>query len=373
MNTKHLIGKVAVVALAIGLMLPGAAQAYPKQGWYIGVGAGANFLQDNDVKIGATTNRIESDPGFLLNGSLGFGFESQFRPEFEIAYRRNEVDKTSGPGSGASTGNFNSIAFMGNLFYDFQTQSGLTPYLGAGIGAALLDADNAGRVFNSSLDNNRFEFAYQGIAGLAYELSERWDVTADYRYFATLDPYYKTPTGLRSDDAEHRNHTFLVGLRYVFGVEREVPVPVAINTQPRQVQVIPAPPVMMMQQQPMMMQQQMPAPPVVPETYIVFFDFDKSYLTNEAKETIQRAAEAFRAGGVARVQITGHTDTRGSTRYNQRLSDRRAKMVHGYMTSLGIPANEIITRGAGERELMVPTSNNVREAKNRRAEIMFMQ
>ena len=129
-----------------------------------------------------------------------------------------------------------------------------------------------------------------------------------------------------------------------------------------------------MQQQPMMMQQQvMPPPPVVPETYIVFFDFDKSYLTSEAKETIQRAAEAFRRGGVARVQITGHTDTRGSSRYNQRLSDRRAKMVQGYMVSLGIPREEIITRGAGERELMVPTSNNVREAKNRRAEIVFMQ
>ena len=125
----------------------------------------------------------------------------------------------------------------------------------------------------------------------------------------------------------------------------------------------------------MQQQQQMvaPPPPVVPETYIVFFDFDKSYLTNEAKETIQRAADAYRNGGVARVHITRHTDTRGSSKYNQRLSDRRAKMVQGYMASLGIPRNEIVTRGAGERELMVPTANNVREAKNRRAEIVFVQ
>ena len=196
MKTKHVIGKLAVLALAIGLILPGVAQAYPKQGWYLGVGAGANFLQDNDAKIGATTNRIESSPGFLLDSAIGFGFESQLRPEFEIAYRRNTVDKTSGTGSGVARGNMNSVAFMGNLFYDFQTQTGLTPYLGVGVGGALVGADDAGIVFSSTFDNQPFLFAYQGIAGFSYELSERWDITADYRYFATLDPDYKTRTGL---------------------------------------------------------------------------------------------------------------------------------------------------------------------------------
>lgn len=372
---NKLTGKIAILVFGFALFLPTLVHAYPKQGWYIGAGAGVNFLQDNDVKIGATTNRIETNPGFLLNGSVGFGFESQLRPEFEIAYRRNTVDKNSGTGAGTATGNFNSLAFMGNLYYDFQTQSGLTPYLGVGIGGALVGADDAGRVFNGAvLTNQPFEFAYQGIAGLAYELSERWDATADYRYFATLDPDYKTNTGLTSSEAEYRNHSFLIGLRYVFGVEREVPAPVPFHAVPRQVTVVPAQAPVMMQPQPMMAQPQVPPPPpVVPETYIVFFDFDKSYLTSEAKQTIQRAADAYRAGGVARVQITGHTDTRGSSKYNQRLSERRAKMVQGYMVSLGIPRNEIMTRGAGERELMIPTANNVREAKNRRAEIVFIQ
>ena len=377
MKTNNVIGKLAAAALVAALFIPGSAQAYPKQGWYIGAGAGVNFLQDNDAKIGATTNRIEADPGLLLDGSVGFGFENQFRPEFEIAYRRNTVDKVSGAGAGTPTGNFDSVAFMGNLFYDFQTQSGVTPYLGAGIGGVFIGANNAGRVFGGNLFNNQpFEFAYQGIAGLSYELSERWDLTADYRYFATVDPEYKTAVGgFKTNEAEYRNHTFLLGLRYVFGIEREVPTPVMMRTQPRAVTVVPAQQMMMIQQpQPMMVQQQVPPPPpVVPETYIVFFDFDKTYLTAEAKDTINRAADAFRRGGVARVQVTGHTDTRGSTRYNKRLSDRRAAMVQGYMVSLGIPRDEITTRGAGENELMVPTANNVREAKNRRAEIVLVQ
>src|SRR5262249_36871112 len=120
---------------------------------------------------------------------------------------------------------------------------------------------------------------------------------------------------------------------------------------------------------------QMPPPPMaaVPETYIVFFDFDKYYLTSEAKETLQRAADAFRAGGVARVEVTGHTDTSGSNRYNKRLWERRGRVVKESLVALGIPGHEISTRGAGETELMVPTGNNVREAKNRRAEIIMRQ
>ena len=136
-----------------------------------------------------------------------------------------------------------------------------------------------------------------------------------------------------------------------------------------------APPPMMMQPMapppPPMVQAYAPPPPMVPETYIVFFDFDKYYLTPEAKETLSRAAEAFKAGGNAHVEVTGHTDTSGSYRYNKRLSERRARTVKEYMVALGIPANEIGTRGAGEAEPMVSTGNNVREAKNRRAEVVM--
>ena len=183
MKTKHFIAALALVA---ALFSAGSANAYPKQGWYVGLGAGANFLQNIDVTSKAVTNRLESDPGFLLDGSVGYGFESQLRPEFEIAYRRNSVGKATGTGAGAASGSFNSTAFMGNLMYDFQTQTGLTPYIGAGVGGAFVGANDAGQVLGGNLLNNQpFEFAYQGIAGLSYELSERLDVTADYRLSVT--------------------------------------------------------------------------------------------------------------------------------------------------------------------------------------------
>lgn len=366
--------KFLPLALVAALAVPGIAQAYPKQGWYVGVGGGLGIQQDSDAKIAGTKDTLEFQPGFVLSGSVGYGFENQLRPEIEVNYRKNNVDKATGTGSGTATGNYNAIGFMGNLFYDFDTRTGLTPYIGGGVGGALVGADNAGTVVGTSLDTREFQFAYQGIIGFAYELSERWDVTADYRYFSTLEPEFKTKTaGVTADDTSYHNHAFLLGLRYVFGVPRVLPEPVSMRAAPRPVTVVPAAPPMMQPLAPRPMVQAPPpvVAPVVPETYIVFFDFDKYYLTSQAKETIQRAADAYKRGGSARVEISGHTDTRGKPTYNQRLSQRRAQQVKTYMAALGVPAGDIVTRAMGERELMVPTANNVREAKNRRAEIVL--
>src|SRR5262249_54036613 len=141
---KHAL---AAAALAAILFVPGFAHAYPKQGWYLGMGAGLGLQEDSDVSSAGVTDTLGFCPGYTLSGSVGFGFETQLRPEFEINYRRNNVDKTSGPGSSGHTGNFNELGFMGNLFYDFDTHTGLTPYIGVGLGGAITRAHDAGSVF----------------------------------------------------------------------------------------------------------------------------------------------------------------------------------------------------------------------------------
>ncbi len=359
-----------VAAAAIMLALPGTAEAYPKQGWYTGVAGGVGILEDSDATFGGITNKFEFKPGFAISGSVGYGFENQLRPEFEIAYRRNVVDQISGVGAGSGTGNFNTLAFMGNLLYDFNLHNGLTPYIGGGLGLGLVGADGAGNFIGGQLDSEKPRLAYQGIVGVSYEIYERLDFTADYRYFGTMEPEFNTRTGITVDDTSFTDHTFMVGLRYIYGVPKQLPAPVAMRTAPRMVNVVQAP---MLPPPPVVQAPPPPPVPAVPETYIVFFDFDKYYLTSEAKETLQRAADAFKRGGVARVEVTGHTDTMGSNRYNQRLSERRARVTREYMVSLGVPNGEINTRGAGESELMVPTGNQVREARNRRAEIILRQ
>jgi len=112
-----------------------------------------------------------------------------------------------------------------------------------------------------------------------------------------------------------------------------------------------------------------PAPPPAIRRFVVFFDFDKSNLTAEAKDVVARAVTTAKETGMVRVVITGHTDTVGSQRYNQALSERRAGAVRMELVRLGLEARDINAIGANFSEPLVATGPGVREPQNRRAVI----
>jgi outer membrane protein OmpA-like peptidoglycan-associated protein len=101
----------------------------------------------------------------------------------------------------------------------------------------------------------------------------------------------------------------------------------------------------------------------------VFFDFDKSNLTDEAESTVTQAVAAAKTLGSVRIMVTGHTDTMGSDKYNQALSIRRATAVKDEMVKQGLTTDSIAIEGKSFHDPMVPTGPNVREPKNRRAVI----
>src|SRR5262245_17649309 len=117
-----------------------------------------------------------------------------------------------------------------------------------------------------------------------------------------------------------------------------------------------------------------PAPPPAvrqpaQQMFVVFFDFDKSDLTEEARAIVREAVSAARQKEQVRVVVTGHTDTVGSRAYNQRLSERRALAVKSEMVRGGLAENEITTVGRNFSDPLVPTGPGVREPQNRRAVI----
>lgn len=115
-----------------------------------------------------------------------------------------------------------------------------------------------------------------------------------------------------------------------------------------------------------------PAAPVrADQSFLVFFDFDRSNLTPEATGVIRRAAELARRGGTARIVITGHADRSGSDAYNMALSQRRANAVRDALVRDGVPGNRISTTARGEAQPLVPTPDGAREPQNRRAEIVI--
>ena len=84
---------------------------------------------------------------------------------------------------------------------------------------------------------------------------------------------------------------------------------------------------------------------------------------------VNQAVRVVKQNGFVRIRVTGHTDTVGSQRYNQTLSEKRAVAVKSAMIDLGVPAGEITTQGVGFRDPLVATGAGVREPKNRRAVI----
>ena len=89
-----------------------------------------------------------------------------------------------------------------------------------------------------------------------------------------------------------------------------------------------------------------------------------------AAQTTIRQAAAYKAEGGALVTPTGHTDRSGPEAYDLALSLRRANAVRDALVSEGVKASDISVVGLGEAQPLVPTPDGVREAQNRRVQIV---
>ncbi|HRR55382.1 MAG TPA: peptidoglycan-associated lipoprotein Pal, partial [Acidobacteriota bacterium] len=80
----------------------------------------------------------------------------------------------------------------------------------------------------------------------------------------------------------------------------------------------------------------------------VFFAYDSSELTDEAKAILEENSRWFRRYPNARIIIEGHCDERGTEEYNLALGDRRARAARDYLVQLGISPDRIETISYGE-------------------------
>src|SRR5207248_10779099 len=205
--------------------------------------------------------RARFGDGFAAGARIGYEW-GPWRFEEEYAYRSNDL-------SGLRVGGFNvpgvsgsrqSHAIMTNVLYDinpawFNIGWPISPHVGAGVGAVNIN-DRArvtgfGRVFN----DDDWQFGYQAIAGVRYNVTPNLAVDVDYKYLATTDPTFRVPAApavrYRSG---YNTHNLMASLVYRFGPP-PAPPPIA------------APPAPM-------------APPVAARrVFLVFFDWDKSTIT----------------------------------------------------------------------------------------------
>ena len=91
-----------------------------------------------------------------------------------------------------------------------------------------------------------------------------------------------------------------------------------------------------------------PAPDVEFTLNNIYFDFDKSDLRNKSVLELDKLVQIMKDHPTMIIELSGHTDRRGSDEYNMALSKRRAEIAKEYLVSKGISASRIKTKGYGE-------------------------
>lgn len=186
----------ALLTAALLAALPTAALAGPDgyhdhdtphwfgmEGPYVTALGGWNNTEDD--------GGFNPDDGWMAGFAMG-GKTKWARAELEGMYRTNDLN-------GAGSDSIDSVSIMGNAYWDFETGTRFTPYIGGGLGAAYVNVDAPG-------GDNSWEFAYQGMAGVNFDVNPNWTVGAEYRYFATTEV----------NNTDYNNHGVLGTVRYTF-------------------------------------------------------------------------------------------------------------------------------------------------------------
>jgi len=339
--------------LLAGMAALSITPAMAADGWYVGLGAGWDHLNDPKLVGYGIDGKLKTDNSAIIAGTVGYKFDAPFRMEFEGAWDRHSTGDytTVGGSTFASSGHAEVRSAMINALYDVH----LTPRLraslgaGAGIGSDRIKFDNPFGAGHYSTGTGT-KFMWQGIAGLTYEASPQFDLYLDYHY-RNLLAGSNSNIAAPLENHDLTEHVVMAGFRWYPGSHEE-----RVAYQPPPPAPPPPPP-------------PAPPPPAPVKTFIVFFDFNKSNLTPEAVNVVGQAVKIAQQSQAVRILVTGHTDTVGSDSYNLALSERRANSVKSQMVADGLSASEISTVGKSFHDPLVPTGPGVREPQNRRAVI----
>jgi OmpA-OmpF porin, OOP family len=363
---------VAPGIAAAQVPLPSLEPAPPLYGLYVGAGAGFNWLQNQHLinAAGTAANAsLQSRYGWAGVGSLGYALPNGLRLEIEGDYRNNQFAHGRDFGFPAGAGG-REIKYgpMFNVLYDptnlIARTTGLTvpyfsPYIGVGVGyqwahLSGFSTSGVGGFPNIASNDTYGAIAYQfilggampilAVPGLAFTVEYRFLGVGSRKYNVGLQAAADAPVTFGTAKLGNDfNHSVMLGLRYNFGQPPPSPPPSPVTA---------------------------PAPAPT-RSYLVFFDWDKYNLTDRARQIIAEAAANSTKVQYTRIEVNGYTDTSGTPKYNLGLSIRRANAVKAELIKDGVPESAITAQGFGDTRLLVPTGPNVREAQNRRVEIII--
>jgi OOP family OmpA-OmpF porin len=355
MNRKTLC---TVIALTLGGVASAQAQTFDDR-WYVAPYVGT-YKSDDD--------RLADNNSILL----GIGVGRYLSPNTSIDIFIDRVHRDASALGARVLGKDDTMRswMVGtSLRFYFGDTSGFAPYVMAGLGAIRHDLGiksgwDAGLQAGVGLQNS-----FTDNVKLRAELAYRYDFDGDS--LGGTRPLRDPARGASSPDyrAEKFGDWF-----FSLGVTMAIGEPPAPPPPPAPAPVAPPPaPV-----------EPPPAPPeeIVIDLQGVMFEFDRPRPGQERDinragllpgsiEILDQAVEVLNRYPNIRVEVAGHTDSIGSEEYNQRLSERRARVVYDYLVSRGISADRLVGP-VGYGELRPIDTNDTREGRqrNRRTELV---
>ena len=356
--------KILTAALLGGLAFAQAASAQEfDDRWYLTGSAGFNF-QDSD--------RLTNDAPFVTLG-LGKFISPNWSLDGELNYQNPNFDANKDM-------NWSQYGVSLDLRRHFIKEGrGWNPYLLAGLGYQKSE-EEYNPIGGGLADRKDGNFAAKVGVGLQTTFEKRVAVRAEVAYRADFDDQSVNPKRAGNDESWFGDVLASVGVVIPLGpapvAAAPAPAPVAPscadldddgdgvnncddkcpNSQPGQTIGPDGCPV-----------------PVSIDLKGVNFDFDKSNLRPDAVAILSEATEILKRYPDLRVEVAGHTDSKGTDAYNQKLSERRATAVYNYLTQNGVAASRLTGPiGYGESRPLEQTPQTFpacKSEKNRRTEL----
>ena len=214
-STKFLnLNAVCLVSL-LGFSISAHAQ---DSGNYLTFGLGITATEDTSFEVAGGTIDTEFDDDWNYSAAYGWKRDG-YRYEVELVGGEDEVKShtlNGGAPLAGPTGGMNMLAVMFNGYYDFSTASAFTPYVGGGLGIAMIEAEGFGvAAIPDVLDDDDTVLAYQAMAGIGYDINEKTNIFAEYRYFGTDSAEMTTSpaTGSVTTDLDYASSQFRFGVR----------------------------------------------------------------------------------------------------------------------------------------------------------------
>lgn len=104
----------------------------------------------------------------------------------------------------------------------------------------------------------------------------------------------------------------------------------------------------------------------------IFFDFDKATLKKQSNIELNHVVQFMKENPTVRIELSGHTDAKGSAEYNMTLSNERAKAAMEYLAKKGVPRERMEYKGYGKTQPVADNKTDAGRALNRRTEIKII-